>query len=51
MAGAFERSLAAIERCKARGIKVGVRFTIHALNQDELAAVFDGFMGERRFAA
>ncbi len=39
--GAFDQSWAAIERCRARGIKVGVRFTVHALNQDDLEAVFD----------
>lgn len=40
-AGAFEGSLAAIDRCRARGIKVGVRFTVHALNADDLDSVFD----------
>lgn len=40
-AGAFDGSLAAIDRCRARGIKVGVRFTVHALNAADLDSVFD----------
>ncbi len=40
-AGAFDKSLAAIGRCRARDIKVGVRFTIHALNHTELDAIFN----------
>lgn len=39
--GAFQGSWDAIDRCRQRGIKVGVRFTVHALNQDDLEAVFD----------
>ncbi|HEX8914064.1 MAG TPA: radical SAM protein [Humisphaera sp.] len=39
--GAFDGSVAAIRRCRARGIKVGVRFTVHALNQEDLDSVFD----------
>ena len=39
--GAFRRTLAAIERCRKRGIKVGVRFTVHGLNVDDLDAIFD----------
>ncbi len=39
--GAFEGTLAAIDRCRARGIKVGLRFTVHALNQTDLDAIFD----------
>ncbi len=31
-AGAYLQTLAAIQRCRRRGIKVGVRFTVHALN-------------------
>jgi radical SAM protein with 4Fe4S-binding SPASM domain len=41
MKGAFAGSLAAIDRCRARGIKVGVRFTAHALNQFDLDEIFD----------
>ncbi len=40
-AGAFRESLAAIDRCVQRGIKVGIRFTVHALNQDDLESIFD----------
>lgn len=39
--GAFAATLAAIDRCRARGIKVGLRFTVHALNQEDLEAIFD----------
>jgi radical SAM protein with 4Fe4S-binding SPASM domain len=39
--GAFAGSLAAIDRCRQRGIKVGVRFTVHALNQVDLDEIFD----------
>lgn len=39
--GAFEKSVAAIDRCRARGIKVGVRFTVSGLNLSDLDAVFD----------
>ena len=38
---AFERSVAAIDRCVERGIKVGVRFTAHALNIDDIDSIFD----------
>ncbi|HLL89594.1 MAG TPA: radical SAM protein, partial [Tepidisphaeraceae bacterium] len=39
--GAFEGSVAAIDRCRRAGLKVGVRFTVHALNRDDLDAVFE----------
>jgi radical SAM protein with 4Fe4S-binding SPASM domain len=39
--GAFAGSIAAIDRCRQRGIKVGVRFTVHALNQFDLDEIFD----------
>jgi radical SAM protein with 4Fe4S-binding SPASM domain len=39
--GAFKGSLAAIDRCRERGIKVGVRFTVHALNHFDLDEIFD----------
>jgi radical SAM protein with 4Fe4S-binding SPASM domain len=39
--GAFNSTLAAIRRCRERGIKVGVRFTVHGLNVDDLDAIFD----------
>ncbi len=41
MAGAFDQTLAAIGRCQRAGLKVGLRFTIHALNLDELDPIFD----------
>ncbi|HZT44388.1 MAG TPA: radical SAM protein [Chthonomonadaceae bacterium] len=41
MRGAFTQTVAAIDRCRARGIKVGVRFTVHALNQADLDSIFD----------
>jgi radical SAM protein with 4Fe4S-binding SPASM domain len=39
--GAFVDTLAAIDRCRARGIKVGMRFTVHALNEPDLDDIFD----------
>ncbi|HEY3269542.1 MAG TPA: radical SAM protein [Armatimonadota bacterium] len=39
--GAFDGTLAAIDRCRARDIKVGLRFTVHALNQQDLDPIFD----------
>lgn len=39
--GAFEKSMAAIDRCRARGMRVGVRFTVHALNCAYLDEIFD----------
>lgn len=39
--GAFDETIAAIDRCRQRGIKVGLRFTVHALNQDDLDEMFD----------
>lgn len=41
LVGAYDGTLAAIDRCRARGIKVGVRFTVHALNQQDLDPLFD----------
>jgi radical SAM protein with 4Fe4S-binding SPASM domain len=40
MKGAFAGTLAAIDRCRARGLRVGVRFTVHALNRDDLDEIF-----------
>ncbi|NNM88886.1 MAG: radical SAM protein, partial [Phycisphaerae bacterium] len=39
--GAFAASLAAIDRCRSRGIKVGARFTVHGLNWQDLDAIFE----------
>jgi radical SAM protein with 4Fe4S-binding SPASM domain len=41
LTGAFDGTVAAIDRCRAVGIKVGVRFTVHALNKDDLNAIID----------
>jgi radical SAM protein with 4Fe4S-binding SPASM domain len=41
MKGAFEGTLRAIDICNSRGIKVGLRFTVHALNEDDLDFIFD----------
>ncbi len=37
--GAFERSLAAVQLLRARGVKVGLRFTMTALNAHDLPAL------------
>lgn len=39
--GAFAASLRAIRLCRERGIRVGVRFTVHQLNHMDLDAIFD----------
>ena len=44
--GAFAQSVAAIGRCRERGIKVGVRFTVSGLNLSDLDAVFDVCLGQ-----
>lgn len=41
MRGAFDRTLAAIDRCRARGMRVGLRFTVHALNCAYIDEIFD----------
>lgn len=41
MRGAFAGSLAAIDRCRARGIKVGLRYTVHGLNHQDLDEIID----------
>lgn len=41
MPGAFEGTLEGIRRCRERGIRVGVRFTVHALNESYLDQIFD----------
>src|SRR3989337_494304 len=40
-AGAFGEALAGIRRCRDLGVKVGVRFTLHRKNVDELPGVLD----------
>ncbi|MBI2300630.1 MAG: radical SAM protein [Armatimonadetes bacterium] len=39
--GSFQRTMSAIRRCRDRGIRVGLRYTVHKLNLDELPGVFD----------
>ncbi|WP_428388521.1 radical SAM protein [Mucisphaera sp.] len=39
--GAFDKALAAIRRCQDAGLKVGARFTVHALNEAELEPLLD----------
>lgn len=39
--GAYTQTLAAIDRCRKRGLKVGLRFTVHALNEMDMEAVFE----------
>jgi radical SAM protein with 4Fe4S-binding SPASM domain len=39
--GAYAASLAGLKRCRDRGIRTGLRYTIHAKNIDQLPAVFD----------
>ncbi len=39
--GAFLQTMAAIDRCRQRGIKVGMRFTVHGLNRYDLDEIFD----------
>ncbi len=39
--GAFAASLRAIRLCRERGIRVGVRFTVHQANYKDLDAIFD----------
>lgn len=41
MQGAFDASMAAIERCKAEGIKVGLRYTLTRSNIQDLPWLFD----------
>src|SRR3970040_1577311 len=40
-AGAFEDALAGIRRCRDAGVKVGIRFTLHGKNVDQLPGVVD----------
>ncbi len=39
--GAFERAMAAIDNCRAAGLKVGLRFTINRRNYLEIPGIFD----------
>lgn len=44
--GAFHDAVAGIRRCKAAGLKVGVRFTVHGLNRHEIDDVIDTCLAE-----
>lgn len=39
--GAFDEAVAGIRRCRDLGVKVGVRFTLHRKNVDQLPGVLD----------
>lgn len=39
--GAYRQTLEGIRRCRDRGIRVGLRYTVHKLNLTELPGVFD----------
>ncbi len=41
MKGAFAGTLEGIDRCYERNIKVGLRFTVHALNEEDMDFIFD----------
>ncbi|WP_432797891.1 radical SAM protein [Poriferisphaera sp. WC338] len=39
--GAFDQTLTSVKRCKDAGLKVGARFTVHALNMHQLDDIID----------
>lgn len=39
--GAFKAALEGLRRCRELGVKVGIRFTVHKLNRDELPGVLE----------
>ena len=39
--GAYREALAGLRRCRDLGVRVGLRFTIHRKNVDQLPAIFD----------
>jgi heme d1 biosynthesis radical SAM protein NirJ len=45
--GAFQRTLQGIRNCRDVGIRVGLRFTVHKLNADQLPGIFDLMEQER----
>lgn len=45
--GAFRRTLQGIRNCRDIGIRVGLRFTVHKLNVQEMPAIFDLMEQER----
>ncbi len=47
MAGAFDSSLSAVRHLQTRGVRVGLRFTMTALNAHDLPALLDLMRAER----
>jgi Fe-coproporphyrin III synthase len=41
VSGAFDQALTGIRNCREAGIKVGLRFTINRMNQDQVSPIFD----------
>jgi 12,18-didecarboxysiroheme deacetylase len=41
VSGAFNQALTGIRNCREAGIKVGLRFTINRMNQDQISPIFD----------
>ena len=41
VSGAFNQALTGIRNCQEAGIKVGLRFTINRMNQDQVSPIFD----------
>lgn len=41
VSGAFAQTMTGIHNCQEAGIKVGLRFTINRLNQDQVSPIFD----------
>lgn len=41
VSGAFNQALTGIRNCQEAGIKVGLRFTINRINQDQVSPIFD----------
>ena len=39
--GAYQKSLTGLRLCRDEGVRVGLRFTIHRKNADQLPAIFD----------
>lgn len=41
ISGAFDQALTGIRNCREAGIKVGLRFTINRMNQDQVSPIFE----------
>lgn len=39
--GAYDEALAGLRRCRDRGVRVGLRFTVHRKNLNQLPGIFD----------